>query len=341
MADLFISHASSDVVLVDAIVQLIEGGIGIRSNQIFCSSLEDQSIPPGVDFKAHIKQMLGEAKTVIAVVSPQYYSSAFCMCELGATWALTKDFIPLLVPPVGYHDLRGTLFGTQALALDQSEKLDSLPTVVGRLADPIEKVSRWNSRKKQFLEKLPELLKGLKPISVVREAEFRKLKAESEEYKEEFEKADLQISELKQQIMDLSKAKDREAVSEIKRRYSKGFDQFDDLVRDAKLCTDKLPPVVREALFYNIREEDFCPDYDDWGEEPKHALEENFLENDESIFSANGNHPKVRQALKAIGKLRRFLRALPEDFPIEEYERKYEDLLDIRSRTFWKRHRLL
>ena len=104
ITDIFISHATKDMPLVEALIQLIEGGIGIRSSQIFCTSIEEQGIPPGVDFKSHIKSELAEVKVVISVVTPHYYSSAFCMCELGATWALTKDFIPLLVPPVDYRD---------------------------------------------------------------------------------------------------------------------------------------------------------------------------------------------------------------------------------------------
>ena len=55
MADVFISHAKNDLPLIEALIQLIEGGIGIRSTQIFCSSIEEQAIPPGVDFKSYIK----------------------------------------------------------------------------------------------------------------------------------------------------------------------------------------------------------------------------------------------------------------------------------------------
>lgn len=341
MADLFISHASSDVLLVDAIVQLIEGGIGIRSEQIFCSSLEEQGIPPGIDFKNHIKQQLGESRTVIAVISSQYYNSAFCMCELGATWALTKIFVPLLVPPVDHHDLRGSLFGTQALTINQSDKLDSMHAVVVKLATTPEKVSRWNSRKKQFLDKLPEILKALKPVNTLSEKEAKEIKRELKEYKQEFEKADEQIAVLKRQISELAKVKDRKTVDEIKKKYSKGFDLFNELLRSAQKPTGELPGVVREALFYNIRGEEFLPDYEEWHEETQRAAEKNLLVADENIFIVNGDHPKVQRALKALRRLRDFLEELPEDFPIQEYERKYEDLLDMTSRTFWERHDLL
>jgi TIR domain len=140
-------------------IQLIEGGIGIRSDQIFCSSLEEQGIPPGVDFKSFIKEKLGEAKVVIALVSPQYYGSAFCMCELGATWALTKSCIPLIVPPVTCSDLRGGLFGSQALPIDEDKKLDVMHSVIAALAQKAETVARLNSRKSQFLKQVAGALK--------------------------------------------------------------------------------------------------------------------------------------------------------------------------------------
>jgi hypothetical protein len=213
--------------------------------------------------------------------------------------------------------------------------------VIAKLAETPEKVSRWNSRKKQFLEKLPEILKGLKPVNTLSEKEAKEIKAELKEYKQEFEKADEQISVLKQQISELAKAKDRKVVDEIKKKYSKGFDLFNELLKNAQKPSGELPGVVREALFYNIRGEDFLPDYDEWHEEPQRAAEKNLLVVDENIFAVNDKHPKVQRALKALRKLRDFLEELPEDFPVQEYERKYEDLLDMTSRTFWDRHDLL
>jgi len=210
-----------------------------------------------------------------------------------------------------------------------------------KLATTPEKVSRWNSRKKQFQEKLPEILKKLKPVKALSEQEAKELKAELKEYKQDFEKADKQISELKQQMAELAKAKDRKAVEEIRKKYSKGSVLFDELLRSAQKPTSELPGVVREALFYNIRGEDFLPDYEEWHDEPRGAVENNLMEADENIFAVNSGHPKVQKALRALRKLRDFLEELPEDFPVEEYQRKHEDLLDMTSRTFWERHHLL
>jgi hypothetical protein len=341
LADIFISHATKDAKLVDALVRLIEGGVGIRSRQIFCTALEEQGVPAGVDFKTHIKEKLGEAKTVVALISPQYYNSPFCMCELGATWALAKTFVPLLVPPVNYQDLRGSLFGTQALPINQPEKLDSMHSVLVKLATNPEKVSRWNSRKTQFLDELPNILSALKPVKTLSEREADQLTAELNNYKQDFENADKEIATLKKQIAELAKAKDRKAVDNIEKKYSSGLKLFNELLEDARKFTSELPAVVREALYYRSRGDDFLPDWDKWRDEPKGAAEQNLLEADENVFSVNTSHPKIKKVIKALDSLSDFIQELPEDFPIGEYERKYEDLLDMNSRTFWERHRLL
>jgi hypothetical protein len=154
MAEIFVSHATADRPLIDEFVQLLEGGIGIRSSQIFCSSLETQGVPPGVDFKHYIRDTIKDSQLVIGIVSERFYSSPFCMCELGASWVLAKTFIPILVPPVTFQDLRGVLGGTQCLSIDRSEDLDTMHSVVAKLSSEASAVARWNSRKSRFLEKL-------------------------------------------------------------------------------------------------------------------------------------------------------------------------------------------
>jgi hypothetical protein len=339
LADIFVSHSSHDVALVDALIQLIEGGIGIRSGQIFCSSLEDQSIPPGLDFKSFVKEKLGEANVVIAAISPQYYNSSFCMCELGATWALTKSFIPLLVPPVNYADLRGSLFGSQALAIDEDKKLDVMQAVIVALATKPETVARWNSRKAQFLKQLPSLLKGLKPVAILSEKEANQLRTQRDEYKSEFEKADTEVATLRRRVAELEKLKDKAAVADIKRRYTGGYEQFDEVVKEAKALTDKLPRVVTEALYYSYLSEEFVPDRQEFGEEAQNALEDKLLNNDGSVFWPNSGHPKIRRAIAALDALEKFVREPPEGFS-EHYEQEHDDLFSFTSRPFWKRHHL-
>ena len=81
----FISHATDDKSLADALSDLIEAGIGLTHNQVFCTSIAGQGIPAGQDFKHHIHNELANSLVVIALLTPNYYASAFCLCELGGT----------------------------------------------------------------------------------------------------------------------------------------------------------------------------------------------------------------------------------------------------------------
>src|ERR1019366_5776530 len=96
----------------------------LSQKQIFCTSLEDQGIPAGADFKSFIQKQLESCEIVISLITENYYASAFCMCELGATWIKAKNFIPFIVPPLGFGDLKGVLFGMQAIRINDPAGLD-------------------------------------------------------------------------------------------------------------------------------------------------------------------------------------------------------------------------
>ena len=53
---------------------------------------------------------------MIALLTPNYYASAFCLCELGGTWVLSKDFLPFVTPLAGFGDLKAVLEGSPGAA---------------------------------------------------------------------------------------------------------------------------------------------------------------------------------------------------------------------------------
>ena len=110
---IFISHAAKDKKLADLLVDFLETGTPLTSNDIFCSSLEGLGIPTGKNFIEYIKEEIQTPETVILLLSPNYFASQFCLCELGASWALSHNVLPLLVPPLTYDDIEGVLSGIQ------------------------------------------------------------------------------------------------------------------------------------------------------------------------------------------------------------------------------------
>ncbi len=109
----FISHAVRDKALVKEIVDLIEDGMGVPEDEIFCSSLKGYGIPSGKNFVTYIKEQLIEPKVVVLVLTPAYFESRFCLSELGAAWVKSHEIFPILVPPLQYDDVKDVLLGRQ------------------------------------------------------------------------------------------------------------------------------------------------------------------------------------------------------------------------------------
>ncbi|NCS74765.1 MAG: toll/interleukin-1 receptor domain-containing protein, partial [Deltaproteobacteria bacterium] len=85
----FISHAAANRELADALVDMLETGIGITDTDVFCSSLEGMGIPSGVNFVDFVRGQISSPRAVVLLLSQDYLASQFCLCELGASWALT------------------------------------------------------------------------------------------------------------------------------------------------------------------------------------------------------------------------------------------------------------
>lgn len=122
---IFISHASKDKEIVEELIELLEQ-IGVEPDQIFCSSFEGYGIPLGENFLETIKAQLTNDSLVLFVLTENFYQSAVCMCEMGAVWVLSKKHIPIVVPPLGYADIRGVIPNTQGLEINDTQKWNSL-----------------------------------------------------------------------------------------------------------------------------------------------------------------------------------------------------------------------
>jgi len=119
----FISHASKDSEVVEEMIELLES-IGLDSNQIFCTSFEGYGIELGEDFLDSIKGELSSDALVIFILSKSFYESPVCLCEMGATWVLAKEHIPVLVPPLDYSDVKGVIPLSQGFKINEPLKLN-------------------------------------------------------------------------------------------------------------------------------------------------------------------------------------------------------------------------
>lgn len=61
-ASLFLSHAAADKAIIDALAELLESGVGVPPDEIFCSSIKGQGIRPGANFVDAIRIQLTGAR---------------------------------------------------------------------------------------------------------------------------------------------------------------------------------------------------------------------------------------------------------------------------------------
>ncbi|WP_243555996.1 toll/interleukin-1 receptor domain-containing protein [Priestia megaterium] len=105
---IFISHSSQDIEYVKLIIKFLKE-IGITANRIHCSSLEPYGVPADGDIFEWMKAGLTSDVQVIYILSDNFYSSPYCMCEMGATWVQAKSYIPIIIPPFNFDDIKGVI----------------------------------------------------------------------------------------------------------------------------------------------------------------------------------------------------------------------------------------
>ena len=151
-----------DKPIVDAFVDLLQTGANIPYDEIFCSSLEGLGIPAGENFVEHIKEEIQTPDLVVAIISENYLSSQFCMCELGASWAMSHNMLPVLVPPLEYADVQGVLKSTQLVRINDEKGLSQFASDVDDIFPKIKvNIPRWNAKQKNFIKALPKLMKKI------------------------------------------------------------------------------------------------------------------------------------------------------------------------------------
>jgi hypothetical protein len=161
---IFVTHASADKPLADAVVQLLRLGTNVKQRQIFCSSVEGAGIPTGKRLLGYLRKRLRNTAFAIPLITENYLASPFCQWELGALWVLRTDTFPLVAKPVLPTSLVGPLVDTKVEYLDDAAAL-------GRLHDRVQKHLRvphpttdaWRSQCDQFLAQLPARLAECAP----------------------------------------------------------------------------------------------------------------------------------------------------------------------------------
>ncbi|PAB57396.1 toll/interleukin-1 receptor domain-containing protein [Anaeromicrobium sediminis] len=160
ISKIFISHASKDSEIVEEVIEILET-IGVESNQIFCTSFDGYGIGLGENFLDTIKSELSCDSLVLFVLSENFYKSPVCMCEMGASWVLSKEHIPIVVPPFSYEDIKGVFPLTQGFKLTDPLKLNSFKAKIEEVfkIDKPLSFSTWERKRDRICGRLGKLVK--------------------------------------------------------------------------------------------------------------------------------------------------------------------------------------
>lgn len=121
---IFISHSSKDEPVVTAFIdKILNGGLGIKREDIFYTSGKDTGPKSGDDFRKAIKDKLIGAVAVIQIISRNYKESEVCLNEMGAAWVLSNKVIPFILEPIHYDNVGFIHNTTQLLKLNDAEDL--------------------------------------------------------------------------------------------------------------------------------------------------------------------------------------------------------------------------
>lgn len=93
----FISHRSTDKEVAEMLLDFL-AGTGIPKEQIFCFSLPGNDI--GSRISAEVKDALKNSALNIAILSHDYYQSAYCLNEAGILWYVDIPVIAIAMPEI-------------------------------------------------------------------------------------------------------------------------------------------------------------------------------------------------------------------------------------------------
>lgn len=102
---IFISHRSIDKDIADMVFDFLIG-TGIPREKVFCSSLPGNDINEKIS--AEVKTAIKSSVVNIAILSNDYYQSAYCLNEAGIMWFCdTIPTIPVALPEISSENMYG------------------------------------------------------------------------------------------------------------------------------------------------------------------------------------------------------------------------------------------
>ena len=149
---IFISHSSKNKDIVEKFVDFIlQFGIGIKAEDIFCTSIEEMGVKNGEDIRKHIQTNIQNVDYSFLIISKKYKASEICINEMGAVWAYDNKVRLYLLPDVNFNKI-GWLYDTRkAEMINSSIALDALhKEMIEYFGLPDKEI--WSRQREAFLK---------------------------------------------------------------------------------------------------------------------------------------------------------------------------------------------
>lgn len=149
---IFISHSSKDKDVIEKFVDhILQLGIGIKSEDIFCTSIEDLGVRNGDDIRKHIQTNIRNADYTFLLISKSYKASEICINEMGAVWAYDSNVRLYLLPDVEFNKIGWLCNTRKADMINSSIALDALHKEMIKYYEIPDK-DIWSRQRETFLE---------------------------------------------------------------------------------------------------------------------------------------------------------------------------------------------
>jgi hypothetical protein len=252
MTQIFISHAHRDKPLVDAFVDLLDTGLSVAPQDVFCTSLEGLSIPSGVNFIDHVKSKIQNPKIIILILSLNFLESQFCLCEMGAAWALSNDLIPIIIPPASHSDLSNVLTGVQARRIDYEQDLNEIRDELIAKLELRPVLARWDAKRNQFLQNIPKLLTEQANPGKIDYEKYLHLNLKYEDSLREISSSSSRIEQLENQIARYRSRHDRQEILQLATESAPEWLEFKSLSGNARESLRGIPAAVVKLLAHEM-----------------------------------------------------------------------------------------
>lgn len=164
--NVFISHRSTDKAIADMLVDFFSA-TSIPKEAIFCSSLPGNDINEKISDE--VKSALKNSVVNIAILSHNYYQSAYCLNEAGILWYEDTPVIPIALPEIDSNNMYGFLNNEYKIRrLDCDTDVSYVYDVISDAVEaPHVKNSVITHENNKLRERYKDYLEGRKPIAQV------------------------------------------------------------------------------------------------------------------------------------------------------------------------------